>query len=355
MSDLTIDSTKFSRDAVGKDSQQFLALLRSGNAPRDKPWWEIGIEEYRRREASGELRYQPHRLDHRVQTLSIPSRDAERYIPCRAFVPISSDKAPKVSEAPPPSRKRSAVFSRIITSLQKDVLLFIHGGGWSVFSNAINDTFLAHIADKNHLAVVSVAYRRAPEFPYPQGPNDCYDAAEWLVDHAEPHFGAPLTSLMGSSSGAHFAALTAFHLRKSRPAFHLRSLMLNYGIFDLTYSNPSLVNAPQDALITTTAALKFTTEAFVPHTTRLERQSPDISPFYADLQSLAPLPPALIICGTEDILIDDSVFFAAKYLMAGADAVLKVFPGAVHGFMDFEAMAQQEDGWREITAFIASH
>ncbi|RDW80258.1 hypothetical protein BP6252_04896 [Coleophoma cylindrospora] len=331
MSDLAIDSTKFSRDAVGKDSQQFLALLRSGNAPRDKPWWEIGIEEYRRREASGELKYQPRRLDPRVQTLSIPSRDADRYIPCRVFVPTSSDKTPK------------------------GVLLFIHGGGWSVFSNAINDTLLAHIADTNHLAVVSVAYRRAPEFPFPQGPNDCYDAAEWLVDHAETHFGAPLASLMGSSSGAHFAALTAFHLRKSRPAFHLRSLVLNYGIFDLTYSSPSIVNAPQDALITTTAALTFTTEAFVPHTTRLERQSADISPFYADLPSLAPLPPALIICGTEDILIDDSVFFAAKYLMAGSDAVLKVFPGAVHGFMDFEGMAQQEEGWKEITAFISSH
>lgn len=44
---------------------------------------------------------------------------------------------------------------------------------------------------------MSIGYRLAPEHPYPQGPEDCIDAAMWLVDHAEAEFGAPLKFIGG--------------------------------------------------------------------------------------------------------------------------------------------------------------
>lgn len=54
------------------------------------------------------------------------------------------------------------------------------------------DSFLQYLANVVDLAVVSIGYRLAPEHPFPEGPEDCYDAAEWLVDSSEARFGAPL-------------------------------------------------------------------------------------------------------------------------------------------------------------------
>lgn len=51
---------------------------------------------------------------------------------------------------------------------------------------------LNDIAQAVGVVVVSVGYRLAPEDPFPKGPEDCYDAGEWLVDHAKDKWGKEL-------------------------------------------------------------------------------------------------------------------------------------------------------------------
>jgi acetyl esterase/lipase len=133
------------------------------------------MPEYRRREAAGELQFKPPYLDSRTQNLSVPSRDAGRNINCRCFNPISGESI-------------------------KGVLLFIHGGGWTVFRCDINDLLLAHIADTTGLTVLSVEYRLAPEHPFPCGPEDCYDVDEWLIVNSHRQFDARFCFIAGSVS-----------------------------------------------------------------------------------------------------------------------------------------------------------
>jgi len=89
--------------------------------------------------------------------------------------------------------------------------------------------------------------------------------------------------------------------------------------------------------------------AFLPSVPAAEAKNPRISPLYEDLEQYrvpggSRLPRALFTCGTADPLLDDSVFMAAKWQVAGAAAVLRIYPGAVHGFSGFAAAAYEQAG-----------
>lgn len=59
------------------------------------------------------------------------------------------------------------------------------------------DSLLKAIANAANVAVVSIGYRLAPENPFPKGPEDCFDAAEWLIEHSQTKFGATFQFLGG--------------------------------------------------------------------------------------------------------------------------------------------------------------
>ena len=73
--------------------------------------------------------------------------------------------------------------------------------------------------------------------------------------------------------------------------------------------------------------------AFLPGLDPAQRKDPSISPFYADLSKFkGKLPAALFTVGTEDCLLEDSVMMSVRWQMAGAETVLKLVPGAPHGY-----------------------
>ena len=100
-----------------------------------------------------------------------------------------------------------------------------------------------------------MGYRLAPEHHFPEGLEDCYDAAEWLVDNSETRFRAPLISRGQvilpncttlsckpadhmKSADAHLTILFARHLLEARPHFRFRGLLPCFGCYDL-FMTPS--------------------------------------------------------------------------------------------------------------------
>jgi hypothetical protein len=67
--------------------------------------------------------------------------------------------------------------------------LDIHGGGWSLGEPANDAEFNDELARTSKVAVVSVDYRLAPEFPFHACIDDCKAAAKWLVKNSMKEFG----------------------------------------------------------------------------------------------------------------------------------------------------------------------
>ena len=87
-------------------------------------------------------------------------------------------------------------------------LLEIHTGGFYLGSAAGSDIRNRRLVDALGVAIVSVDYRLAPEYPWPAAPDDCETAALWLAENAETHFGTSRLSVTGFSAGSTLATAT---------------------------------------------------------------------------------------------------------------------------------------------------
>ncbi len=227
----------------------------------------------------------------------------------------------------------------------RGVYFHIHGGGWTYGAADEQDPWLDRIADSCGLACVSVEYRLAPEHPYPAAPDDCEAAALWLVREARARFGTERLFIGGESAGAHLSLVTLVRLRGRHGLRAFAGANLFAGCYDVSMT-PSAARFGDEKLILTTRDIRLFADNFCGP--GVDRRHPDISPLYADLSAM---PPALFTIGTLDPLLDDSLFMHARWLAAGNQAELAVYPGGVHAFNAFPiALARRAND--RIHAFI---
>jgi acetyl esterase len=227
----------------------------------------------------------------------------------------------------------------------RGVYFHIHGGGWTWGTADEQDPWLDRLADRCGLAVVSVEYRLAPEHPFPAGPDDCEAAALWLLREAESRFGTSRLFIGGESAGAHLSALTLLRLRDKHGLKPFRGANLFAGCYDVSMT-PSVANWGDEPLILNTPGVKVFADNFCGPD--LNRRDPAVSPLYADLKGL---PPALFSVGTRDLLLDDTLFMASRWVAAGNKADLAVWPGGCHVFIRFDS-ALTEQALSRIDGFI---
>ena len=210
--------------------------------------------------------------------------------------------------------------------------LHIHGGGWTLGENDMQDPRLGRLARETGLTAVSVGYRLAPENPYPAAPDDCEAAALWLLgEEGKAALGAASAlAIGGDSAGAHLAAVTLLRLRDRHGITGVfGAAVLQYGGFDLSMT-PSQRLWGERNLVLSEPILNWFGDQFLPVHDREERRHPDISPLFAELSGM---PPAIFTVGTQDPLLDDTLFMEARWRAAGNPTELRVWPEAPHGFI----------------------
>ena len=224
----------------------------------------------------------------------------------------------------------------------RGVYLHIHGGGWVLGAADAQDAMLWGLARAAEIAVVSVGYRLAPEHPYPAGADDCEDAARWLIANAAREFGTDRLSIGGESAGANLAVVTLLRLGDLAGVF--RAAQLTFGAYDLSMT-PSQRLWGERNLVLSEPIMRWFCEQYLPGTGLEERRNPGISPLYADL---AGMPPARFVVGTQDPLLDDTLFMAARWRAAGNEAELEVVAEAAHGFLQFPLEVAERELTRQM-------
>lgn len=205
------------------------------------------------------------------------------------------------------------------------VYLHYHGGGWVMGSAAGSDQRLEGISRNANVAVVSVDYRLAPEHPYPQPADDSEAAALWLVEQASAEFGTDRIIIGGPSAGAHLAATTVLRMRHRHGYTGFAGAVYVYGFFDLGLT-PSVRNYGDRPLVLNTPLCRWFADAYAGGA---DVTDPDVSPLRADLGGH---PAALIVIGTLDPLLDDSLLMADRLIQAGVETDVHVSTGSAHGF-----------------------
>ncbi len=249
----------------------------------------------------------------------------------------TGDEPPRIF-TPPPKSPRARTLSIDIPGARgvslrviapdnpKGVYYHIHAGGLVMGSADGQDPMLERIADATGLACVSVEYRLAPKHPYPAAWDDCEAAALWLAKNAKSEFGSASLAIGGESAGATLAVPTLVRMRDRHGFTGFRAANLSYGNYD-TSMTPSQKWLGENGLLLQTVDIEHCSDAYAPDVS--QRRNPDISAIYANLKDL---PPALFSVGTLDPFLDDSLFLYARWIAAGNEAELAVYPGAPHGF-----------------------
>ncbi|KAJ4307218.1 hypothetical protein N0V88_000597 [Collariella sp. IMI 366227] len=100
------------------------------------------------------------------------------------------------------------------------VILDIPGGGFVAMNPRCNDDKLLAWAAKTRLPVLSLDYKKAPEYPYPYALNECYDVYTTLIETAGRCIGMsgkviPKVVITGDSAGGTLATSTTLMIIES--------------------------------------------------------------------------------------------------------------------------------------------
>jgi acetyl esterase/lipase/acyl-coenzyme A synthetase/AMP-(fatty) acid ligase len=224
------------------------------------------------------------------------------------------------------------------------IVIYIHGGGYSLGSSRSHRHLAASIGRAADAAVLSLDYRRAPEFAFPAAVDDSLAATCWLLGHTE----APVV-LAGDSAGGGLVLATMLALRDANHPLPAAGVCLSPWV-DLTCTTAAHTGlADRDPLLSTDE-LKRMAASYLRDT---DPHHPLASPIFAQL---AGLPPLLIQVGTEEILLDDARAIAAAARREDVEVTLEEWPDMLHTWhWYFPVLEEGRRAIATVASFIRRH
>jgi acetyl esterase len=232
------------------------------------------------------------------------------------------------------------------------VLVWFHGGGMVIGDLDVADWVCRELCMQADAAVVSVAYRLAPEHRFPAAPEDAYAATCWVANHAaELGIDASRMAVGGDSAGGTLAAVTCL-LARERGGMRLRSQLLVFPGTDRDLSHPSVGEFADGPVLTRAAMIWFSSHYY--------GSDADQAAIRADMRAVpaaaadhSGLPPAFVVTAEIDPIRDAGEQYAGILARAGVLTALKRYNGVFHGFFTMgPAMAKTREAVADAARFL---
>jgi acetyl esterase len=247
---------------------------------------------------------------------------------------------------------RAFVYHPSAATAPPPLLVYYHGGGWCTGEPEGTDLIARKLSLLAGVAVLNVAYRLAPEHPYPAGLDDCVAAYQWARAHAAERLGADANRVAvgGDSAGGNLAAAVTLRVRDADQRSPDANLLICPATDFRFEEYESCRRLGPKGTFYDLAFLGYVRSAYVPQALW---EHPHVSPMRGDLRAFGP---TLILASGEDPLYDDNRTFAARLREAGNAVELHDYPAMPHVFIYFLGLTREEDdAYQAMAAFLRRH
>lgn len=236
----------------------------------------------------------------------------------------------------PHGKVRIRVYEPVAGQGASPALIYLHGGGWTLFSLDTHDRVMREYAARSGMVVIGVDYSLSPEVKFPVALEQCVAVAEWLSEHGAALGVDPARMAMGGdSAGANLSVGTALTLRDAGRPDLLKGLLLLYGAFqrDCSQDYHDRFGGPGYMLSSDEMVDFWSNYLSAPS----DAENPLIASAFADLKGL---PPVMLTIPACDVLTGQSLDMAERLKSAGVAVSAEVYPGATHSFIEAMSIAQ---------------
>lgn len=214
-------------------------------------------------------------------------------------------------------------------------IVYYHGGGWVLATIDTYDASARALAREAQAVVISVEYRKAPEFKFPAQHDDALAAYKWALANAGTYSGdVRKVALAGESAGGNLAIATAIAARDNKLQKPSQILAI-YPIAGSDLNTPSY-QANANAMPLNRAAMAW----FLHHTTRgpADAADPRINLLAANLKGM---PPVTLIQASIDPLASEGQALASRLRSAGVTVTSRTYTGVTHEFFGADAVIRK--------------
>ncbi len=224
------------------------------------------------------------------------------------------------------------------------VIVYFHGGGFVIATIDTYDASARALTNLVRAVVVTVEYRKAPQFPFPAAVNDAIATYKWAVRNAALIHGIPgKIAVAGESAGGNLATVVSMAARDQHLLMPLHQTLV-YPVVNNDLNTPSVIEFANAMPLSTPALVWFYKYYYA-------NPADNNNPYAFPLKgNLAGLPSATIIGAQIDPLQSEGQQYANALKGAGVAVNYQLYTGVTHEFFGMAAVLDKAKEAEEVAA-----